>query len=171
MAAFQIRQVANTTLVMCGQSRSSLLSADLVIEAAKVGGCYQIDDVTLRLSQAECDTRLIAPLLFSERSEALWSGIKGIVCFFCCVCVLQAVSVLYFIGCGKVLLTLFMSRCGNKPTALRRLPVQPTGQPTWEVREVWRTNIESVQCYTLKITVITYFWCCFGPPWIFIKLM
>lgn len=58
MAAFQIRQVTDTTLVMCGQSRSSSLSADLVIEAAKVGGCYQIDDVTLRLSQAECDTRL-----------------------------------------------------------------------------------------------------------------
>lgn len=130
MAAFQIRQVADTTLVMCGQSRGSSLSADLVIEAAKVGGCYQIDDVTLRLSQAECDTRLIAPLLFSERSEALWSGIKGKVCFFCCVRVLQAASVLCFIGCGKVLLTLFMSRCGNKPTALRGLPAQPTGQPT-----------------------------------------
>lgn len=93
------------------------------------GGGYQIDDVTLPSSQAECDPRLIAPLLFCKRSETLWS-------LRVCI-VFQRLQRL-------------MLRCGNGPPLFIASRHGPR-----EVREVWQTNIESVRRYARQITAIT----------------
>lgn len=93
-----------------------------------MGGCHQIDDATLSSSQAECDPHWIAPLLFFARSEALWSGIKGKVSFFCYK---KGRNVVFFtIRFGKVLLTHFMLKGGNKLTTPESFTMERSGRPT-----------------------------------------
>lgn len=126
--------------VMSGQSGSSLLSTDLVIEAVKGGGGGLLPDQWCHTF--ECDPHQIAPLLSLERSGALRSGIEGKVCFFFlffCYKVGHSIIFLaiFHMRYGNTLLTHFMQRCGEQAgSSWNSFTVEPTRQPTWEIRQV-----------------------------------
>lgn len=118
-----VRQVTHPTVETCGQTQqfAEHRPADRSAGGVCGGCCDQIDDVTLPSSQAECDPRLIAPLLFSKRSETLWSSIRG--------------SVFHR-------LQLFMLRCGNRPLLFITSP--HGSHERSGPGQVLETNMESV---------------------------